>query len=146
MDIMSLLLEYRNDPDTNLAYNKLLIMLRAYKIKKIMNRNNPRPEISQEQKDAFIQYCLEQYDNNGIDNTISYYIDNEEEEEEPVAVVLPIALEFFLSEYPEIDELGDDERFMFFEYMYGDFELKPDRSNINNLLLVFENGKKKKIY
>ena len=71
-------------------------------------------------------------------------IDNQEEEQEPVVNALHIVLEFFLLENPELRELHEEEREMFFNYMYGDYDL--EEKNINDMLMVFKNGRKHKIY
>lgn len=101
---------------------------------------------SEEQKHNFIEYCLENYPNMGQGFYIYIQIEDEEEEQEPILNALPIALEFFLFENPDLQKLGEEERNLFFEYLYGDFNLNEDQSNINDLALVFEGGKKKRIY
>ena len=97
--------------------------------------------ITTEDKSRFIDYCLEFYPNNGRDTYIYLIIENQEEEQEHVSTVLPIALEYFLIENPKITLLGEDERWSFFDYLYGNFDFET--RDIDDYILIFENEKKK---
>lgn len=99
---------------------------------------------SELEKHNFIEYCLEYYPNKGQGCYMYIQIENQEEEQEPIENALPIVLEFFLKENSNIRILGENERTLFFDYLFNDFNLAE--RNFNDLLMVFKDGKKIKIY
>lgn len=144
IEILNLLKETRHDFLNSEIYGNLFLRLRKYKIEKILNSRLQFITFNQTQKNRFINYCLENYYENGRNNYMNIQIDDQEEETENIVNALHIVLEFFLLENPGLRELHENERNMFFDYMYGDYDM--ENRDINEVLMVFENGRKKNIY